>query len=148
MNVLDVSEMISETNKCLRLNQQIHPDDPLVASVILHNHILNAQVDALNKKLDETLQQFTAVSDEQLEKAETIAAALILRAGNNIEKQLNTAAQRWEDRLRNAGAEGEARIWRASWLAWFTEILFIVAACVMLGSYLGSLLNTLAHHVK
>lgn len=152
MTDLDVTNLIAETNKQLRRNQQIHPDDPILASVILNKQILNVQVDAVKKKLDDTIQQLTAVSDQQIERAETraeaIAMRLIVKSGNNIEQQLDAAARRWEERLRKAGEETETAVRQAAWLAWAGGCLIAIWACTMIGSRLGTDLFTLVHHVK
>ena len=148
MNGLDVNNLITETNKQLKRNQQIHPDDPILASVVLNNEILNIQVNALNKKLDETICQLTAASEQQIEKAKTIAEELILSGGNNIEKQLDMAAQRWEERLKQTEAETEKTVRWATWLAWTGAVLIIISVCVIVGSCMGNFLFTLVRHVK
>jgi len=96
------------------------------------------------------LHELSACSEQQIEKAEAIAEKLILKgasnAGNQIEIQLDAAAQSWEERLRKAGTEGEANIRRASRLAWTGAILLFIFACVMIGSSLGNLVFSLIHH--
>jgi len=144
----DVDQAIAETNRCLPRAQQIHPDDPIVTSIILHRHILSVQLECAQKKLEESLRQIAAFSDARCDRVETLTAKVVAQAGNCIERQVDSAAQQAEERLRKAGSEGEASIRRASWLAWTGAILIFISACVMVGSYMGNFAFNLAHHAK
>lgn len=152
MSELDVATVIAETNKQLRHNQQIHPDDPILATVILNEHILNAQISAFKKKLDEALQQFAAISEQQNRNAgtrgEAIADRLIANAGTRIDQQLDLVAQRWEERLKQTAEATEATGRRASVLAWIGAVLIIVSAGGIAGCYLGNIVFDATHHAK
>ncbi len=143
MSEIDVATMIAQTNKQLRLPQQIHPDDPILTNVILNEHILNVQISAFKKKLDETVQQLKLCSEEQNKAAELRAEAmtdrLIAGAGTHIEKQLNAAAQRWEQHLRMTCEQTEANARRASLMSWCGAALIVFASSLIIGLYLGNL---------
>ncbi len=145
---LDIDELFAEINQRLPFAQQIQKDDPIYAGILLNKTALDSYVHLMRKNLDETLHQFTAASEQQVQNAEVIAEKLILCAGNNVEKQLDLAAQRWEERLKQVEAETEKTVRWATWLAWVGAILIIVSACVIVGSCMGNFLFTLVRHVK
>lgn len=148
MPTLDIEKLIAETNKQIKHTQKIHPDDPILTSVILHDQILEAQIDVLQKKMDETIHRLTVISDQQVEKAAAIMENMTLNAGNIIEKQLDNAALRWEERLRKAAEETEANIRRASRLAWIGTALITITACVYTGTWLGNTLVDITNQQK
>lgn len=139
---IDNDQLHAEINRRMPVEQQIQKDDPIFAGIVLNKVALDSYVHLIQKNLDETLHQLTAASEQQVQNAEAIAEKLVLRAGNNVEKQLDVAAHRWEERLRKAGAETETHIQQASRLAWIGAVLIVISACTMLGSYLGNALFT------
>lgn len=155
MPILDIEKLIAETNKLVRQPQQIHPDDPILVSVILHNQILQAQVDAIQNKvdaiqnkMDETLQRLTSVSDQQVERAEAISQKMLLNSADKIEKQLDTAIQRGEERLKKTALETDAKIQWASNFAWIGAVLLIVICSVFIGDWLGNTILDITHLQK
>jgi hypothetical protein len=148
MLALDIEKLIDETNKQIKHTQKIHPDDPILISVILHNQILEAQIDILQKKMDETINRFTVISDQQVENAKAITENMTFNGVDNIEKQLDNAAMRWEDRLRKAAEETEANIRRASRLAWIGAALITITACVYTGTWLGNTIIDITNQQK
>ncbi len=143
--ITDIDELLVEINRRLPSEQQIQKDDPLYAGIILNKIALDSYVHLIQKNLEDSLHQLTISSEQQIAKAETVANRLILNGGNNIEKQLDIAAQRWEERLKKAGGEIETTIRQAAWLP---GILIAISTCIILGSHLGNSLFTLFHHVK
>jgi hypothetical protein len=150
MTELDVMNLIAETNKHLKPNQQIHPDDPIVVNMIVNQQILNVQITAIKKELGgmlrESFDQLSASIQLQVQRAAVAAERMISNGGNEVVKQLDTAAQRWEERLRKAGTESEASKRRASRLAWGCTALCILSVCVLMGSYLGNYVFCLLRH--
>lgn len=146
MNELNVEHVIADMNKRFPRAQQIHPDDPIVTSIILHNHILTVQVDTIQQKLNEAAHQIEAISDAHCEKAATIAEGLIARAGHCVEKQVDAAVQSAEERLHHTISQGDQRIRRATWLAWAGAVMIIVFACVIVGSNIGNVAFQFIHH--
>jgi fucose permease len=148
MNELNVEHVVADMNKRLPRAQQIHPDDPIVTSIILHNHILTIQVDTIQQKLNEAAHQIETISGAHCAKAATIADGLIARAGHCVEKQVDAAMQSAEERLHQKVFQSDQRIRRATWLAWINAILIFISACVTVGSYMGNFAFNLAHHAK
>ena len=152
MTELDVTSLIAETNKHLKPNQQIHPDDPIVVNMIVNQQILEKQIATTNRKLGDMLserfdQLITSV-EQQVQRAEASTERMITHGGSNVEKQLDAAAQRWEERLRKAGTQSDASMRRASRLAWTGAVMICFSFCVLLGSFLGNFVFSLAHHLK
>jgi len=145
---VDIDELLAEINRSLPPEQQIQKDDPMFAGVVLNKVVLSSHVRFMQKKLDEAVQQMTAASEQQTATATVISEKLIGLAGNQIERQVDTAAKRWEERLRVAGVEGESTIRRACWLAWSGGILIVISGCIVVGSYMGNLGFELMHHTK
>jgi transcriptional regulator of heat shock response len=149
MTEFDVTSLIAETNKHLKPNQQIHPDDPIVVNMIVNQQILEKQIATTNRKLgdmlSESFDRLIASIEQQVQRAEASSERMITHGGSNVEKQLDAAAQRWEERLRKAGTESEASMRRASRLAWIGAALITIGACVMIGSTLGNLVFSLIH---
>jgi transcriptional regulator of heat shock response len=152
MPELDVTNLIAETNKHLKPNQQIHPDDPIVVNMIVNQQILEKQIAAISIKLgdmlSESFDRLIASLEQQVQRAEASSVRMITHGGSNVEKQLNAVAQGWEERLRKAGIENEKRVRRASRLAWGCTALCILSVCVLMGSYLGNSLFGVLHHVR
>jgi hypothetical protein len=55
MAEFDVTNLIAETNKHLKPNQQIHPDDPIVVNMIVNQQILEKQIAAITRSLGDML---------------------------------------------------------------------------------------------
>ena len=146
MAVLDVEKLVAEANQHLKLQQKIHPDDPLLSAVTLQNVLLQAQMDFLNRKMEENLHLFNAASEQQIEQAKQVAASLITNAGNHIEQQLNQAAQHWETRLKTAGQQVEADLRQTAWIAKFGGYLLLAAGTIAFGLALGTLLWPILPH--
>jgi hypothetical protein len=150
MPVFDVDTIIAETNQQLHRKHQINPDDAIVTSIILHKRILELQVDAIQKKLDESLHMLTTVSEEQSSRADAIAERVMLTSGNSIEKQLDVAAERWEQRLKNAAEAADANIRATTRLAWVCGGLIGLTTSLMLGFSLAisQVVFDLIHHTR
>ena len=145
---IDNDQLHAEINRRMPVEHQIQKDDPIFTGIILNKVALDSYVHLIQKNLDETLHQLTAASEQQVQNAEAIAEKLILRAGNNVENQLDVAAHRWEERLRKAGAETETNIRRASRLAWVGAMLIFISACILTGSCVGNAAFAVIHHSK
>jgi len=152
MTELEITNLITETNKHLKPNQQIHPDDPIVVNMIVNQQILEKQIAAIHRRmgdmLSESFDRLIASLEQQVQRAEASTERMITHGGSNVEKQLDAAAQRWEERLRKAGTESEAGMRRASLLAWAGAVLISISACVVCGSLLGNFVFSLAHHAN
>jgi len=144
----DIDELLSEINRRLPLEQRIRKDDPIYAGIVLNKVVLEGYTHLVQKALADSLHELAVSSEQQLDRSEAIASRLILKGGNNIEKQLDAAALRWEERLRKAGEETETAVRQAAWLAWAGGCLIVIWACTVVGSRLGTDLFTLVHHVK
>jgi len=140
MAVLDVEKLVAEANQHLKLQQKIHPEDPLLSAVTLQNVLLQAQVDFLNRKMEEQLHLFDAASEQQIKRAKQVAASLITNAGNHIEQQLDKAAKRWETRLKTAGQQMEADLRQTAWIVKLGGYLLLAAGTIAFGLALGTLL--------
>jgi len=145
MTVLNIDNLVAETNKLLPRQQQVHPDDPILTTIILNNQILTAQVDAINKKLAEALQQISAASENQSNKAEVIADRIFSAGTKKIEEQLNAVVLQCKQDLKKEHAETKASIRRASRLAWIGAVLITLTACCFVGTWLGNTIFAILH---
>ena len=147
----NLDELLAEINRRLPFEQQMQKDDPMYSGVVLNKVALDTYVQHTQKKLDEALQQFlqqyTTVSDQQIARAEAITDGMISKSGNNIAKQLETLIQQGEERLHKAGNNAEIKIRWASRLAWISAILVALTACAIVGSWLGTVVfDQFIHH--
>lgn len=143
-----IDELLAEINRYLPPEQQIQKGDPLFAGVVLNRVVVSSHVRSMQKKLDEAVQQMMAASEQQIATAAVISEKLIGRAGNQIERQVETAALHWEERLRRSRSEGEASIRRACLLAWTGAILIFASACIVVGLHMGNFAFEQMHHPK
>lgn len=145
---IDVNKLIGDINQKLPLEQQIRKDDPMYSAIILNSAVIDTYVQHLQLNLDEMLHQLTIAAEQQVKKSAAIAENMTFHGGDNIEKQLDTAAQRWEERLRKASEETEANIRRASRLAWVGAVLLSITACTYIGTWLGNTIFDITHPQK
>ena len=138
---IDVDKLIVDINQKLPPEQQIRRDDPMYSAVVLNTAVINTYVQVMQQKLDETLHQLTIVSQQQAEKAAAVAENISLSSGDKIEKQLDIAVQRGEERLKS-------QIRWASRLAWTGALLITIPACVYVGSWLGNTIADITHLQK
>jgi len=146
MAVLDIEKLVAEANQHLKLQQKIHPEDPLLAAVSLQNVMLQAQVDFLNKKMEENLHLFNAASELQVEQAKQVAASLITSAGNHIEQQLDKAAQQWESRLNETAQKTVASLGQTALVAKMGGLLLFAAGCIAFGVAISHFLLQILPH--
>jgi hypothetical protein len=147
---IDADELIAEINRRLPFDQQVRKDDPMYTGIVLNKATLDLYVKLITKELNSTLNQFTAISEQQVERTETIAERMLSKCGNNIEQQLDVAAQGWEQRLRNVAEETEASIRQVSRLAWISGFVSTLTASVMIGFGLAicHIVFDLVHHTR
>jgi hypothetical protein len=145
---IDADELIAEINRRLPFDQQVRKDDPMYTGIVLNKAAMDLYVKLIKKELNDTLNQFTAVSEEQVARAEGITERMLMSAGNRIEQQMDDPAQRWEQRLRNVAEETEAHIRQVSRLAWICGGLIAFTTSVMLGFSLAisKVVFDLIHH--
>jgi hypothetical protein len=143
-----IDELLAEINRYLPPEQQIQKGDPMFAGVVLNRVVVSSHVRSIQKKLDEAVLQMRAASEQQTATAAAISENLIGRAGNQIERQVETAAKYWEERLRRSGVEGELSMRRACLLAWTGAILIFASACIVIGSHMGNFVFDQMHHPR
>lgn len=148
MVVLDIEKLVAEANQHLKLQQKIHPEDPLLSAVTLQNVLLQAQVDFLSQKMEEQLHLFNAASEQHIEQAKQVSASLISNAGNHLEAQLNQAAEQWETRLKAAGEQAEASLKQTAIVAKLGGFLLLGAGTLAFGLVFSNLLWQVLHHTS
>jgi len=143
---IDIEELYAEVNRCLSPEQRIQKDDPLFTAIVLNKVILGRHVRFLQKMLDEALQEMRKAAEQQTDSAATIADRVIIRAANEVERQMTTAATHWNEQLRRDVASSETSMRRATWYAWASAILIFITACAAVGSYMGNVALRVMHH--
>jgi hypothetical protein len=138
-------ELLAEINRRLPAEQHIRTDDPLYGAVILNNVVIDSSVRRLQQSLDESLHQLTAISEQQVDRAAAIAESLIAASGSQLERQVDVAARRWEERLKNATLDSEAHIRRVSALTWICAGIVLASTCGIIGSIVGNVLFKAMH---
>lgn len=145
---IDANKLIADINQKLPIEQQIRKDDPMYSAVVLNTVVLDTYLRHLNQNLDQTLLRLSTISDQQVERAEAITQKMLLNTGDTIAKQLDTAIQRGEERLKKTAAETDGKIRWASRFAWIGAALLNIVACCFIGDWLGNTILDMTHMQK
>lgn len=140
---LELEPLIQEVNQRLKINQKIHPDDPILATVILNQVILERYVEQLHSKLRESQLEIEAKTRQEIQEAKELAGRMIDNTGGHLEAQLQRVGEAWEAKFREAAALELEKVKASTQLAKIGGYLALLGGAILIALATGKVLLTL-----
>jgi|GEM_PF-1768625 len=107
---LDIDQILAKANQKLRMELQIQADDPVLSVLALNEELLKAYTVIMKQALKEAQHEISAATRQEVQEARNLAANMISKTGDVLEKQLINVGTAWEEKFKASATQELAQI--------------------------------------